>query len=227
MPQRRADWLAGGDLGLPGRGHGAAHRLRRRRGGVTRALAGGSTPGDPARFSRLVIDPNRGEDDPTLVMRLYDGSIIPANRARGAARSRSGSSGSTGPTTRRDARIAALVAAAGRRCSSPSTASRRSCGAGRRGPGTSACSRTSTTGSRCRCCARLRAEADLCVGDNEPYSGHLPGDSIDRHGTGAARNVLIEVRNDLIAPRGGQGLGRAAGPPARARRAGEEETPHG
>ena len=31
-------------------------------------------------FSRLVIDPNRGEDDPTLVMRLYDGTIIPANR---------------------------------------------------------------------------------------------------------------------------------------------------
>ena len=33
-----------------------------------------------ANFSRLVIDPNRGEDDPTLVMRLYDGSLIPANR---------------------------------------------------------------------------------------------------------------------------------------------------
>ncbi len=28
-----------------------------------------------------MIDPNRGEDDPTLVMRLYDGTIIPANRA--------------------------------------------------------------------------------------------------------------------------------------------------
>ena len=33
-----------------------------------------------SNFSRLVIDPNRGEDDPTLVMRLYDGTIIPANR---------------------------------------------------------------------------------------------------------------------------------------------------
>ncbi|MDQ2694994.1 MAG: N-formylglutamate amidohydrolase, partial [Pseudomonadota bacterium] len=28
---------------------------------------------------------------------------------------------------------------------------------------------------------RWRAVPDLCVGDNEPYSGHLPGDSIDRH----------------------------------------------
>lgn len=33
-----------------------------------------------AQFSRLLIDPNRGLDDPTLVMKLSDGAIIPANR---------------------------------------------------------------------------------------------------------------------------------------------------
>ena len=33
-----------------------------------------------SNFSRLVIDPNRGEKDPTLVMQLYDGTIIPANK---------------------------------------------------------------------------------------------------------------------------------------------------
>ena len=33
-----------------------------------------------SNFSRLVIDPNRGEDDPTILMKLYDGTIIPANR---------------------------------------------------------------------------------------------------------------------------------------------------
>ena len=38
-----------------------------------------------SNFSRLVIDPNRGEDDPTLLMRLYDGSIIPGNRHADAA----------------------------------------------------------------------------------------------------------------------------------------------
>ena len=38
-----------------------------------------------SNFSRLVIDPNRGEDDPTLVMKLYDGSLIPANRHVDAA----------------------------------------------------------------------------------------------------------------------------------------------
>ena len=46
--------------------------------------------------------------------------------------------------------------------------------------------------------ARLRA-LGLRVGDNEPYSGHLPGDSIDRHALQSGRlNALIEVRQDLI-----------------------------
>jgi predicted N-formylglutamate amidohydrolase len=47
---------------------------------------------------------------------------------------------------------------------------------------------------------RLQAEPDLCVGDNEPYSGHLPGDAIDRHALAHGRlNTLVELRNDLIA----------------------------
>jgi predicted N-formylglutamate amidohydrolase len=47
--------------------------------------------------------------------------------------------------------------------------------------------------------ARLAAVPDLCVGDNEPYAGALPGDAIDRHALQAGRhNTLIEVRNDLI-----------------------------
>jgi predicted N-formylglutamate amidohydrolase len=47
---------------------------------------------------------------------------------------------------------------------------------------------------------QLRAAGDICVGENEPYSGHLPGDALDRHGVGPGRpHVLIELRNDLIA----------------------------
>ena len=30
-------------------------------------------------FSRLLIDPNRGEDDPTLIMKLSDGAVVPGN----------------------------------------------------------------------------------------------------------------------------------------------------
>ena len=45
----------------------------------------------------------------------------------------------------------------------------------------------------------LRDLPDLCIGDNEPYAGHLPGDAIDRHAISVGRhNTLIELRNDLI-----------------------------
>lgn len=51
----------------------------------------------------------------------------------------------------------------------------------------------------------LLAADGMCVGDNEPYSGHLPGDSIDKHAIAQGRpNVLIELRNDLIADDAGQ-----------------------
>ncbi|MCA9268769.1 MAG: N-formylglutamate amidohydrolase, partial [Planctomycetales bacterium] len=49
--------------------------------GVTRKIAARlGMPAVMTRFSRLLIDPNRGADDPTLIMRLSDGAIIPGNR---------------------------------------------------------------------------------------------------------------------------------------------------
>ena len=51
----------------------------------------------------------------------------------------------------------------------------------------------------------LRAEPGLIVGANEPYSGHLKGDTIDRHAIANGRqNTLIEIRNDLITDDAGQ-----------------------
>jgi predicted N-formylglutamate amidohydrolase len=47
---------------------------------------------------------------------------------------------------------------------------------------------------------RAPCNAGYVTGDNEPYDGHLDGDSIDRHALQPGRpNILIEVRNDLIA----------------------------
>ena len=49
--------------------------------GLTRRLAERlSAPAILSGASRLLIDPNRGLDDPTLIMRLSDGRVIPANR---------------------------------------------------------------------------------------------------------------------------------------------------
>src|SRR5262245_35262995 len=47
---------------------------------VTRELAARlGAPAVLSCYSRLLIDPNRGEDDPTLIMRLSDGAVIPGN----------------------------------------------------------------------------------------------------------------------------------------------------
>jgi predicted N-formylglutamate amidohydrolase len=47
--------------------------------------------------------------------------------------------------------------------------------------------------------ARLRA-AGFVTGDNEPYTGALEGDTLNRHGTRHdLPHVLVEIRQDLIA----------------------------
>jgi len=196
---RVPDWVGGGSLGL------AAEDMARHiaydpgAAGLARALAERlDSPAILSDFSRLVIDPNRGEDDPTLVMRLYDGTIIPANRHVDAAE-----------IERRLDRLyrpyhAALARLAARR---PDTAivavhSFTPCLRGRAPRPWAVGILYSHLDDRLSraLLARLAAEPGLCLGDNEPYSGHLPGDSIDRHALAPGRhNTLIELRNDLIA----------------------------
>ena len=49
---------------------------------LARALG---APAILSRFSRIVIDPNRAEKDPTLVRRIYDRSVVEGNRSADAA----------------------------------------------------------------------------------------------------------------------------------------------
>lgn len=156
-----------------------------------------------SRFSRLVIDPNRGEDDPTLVMRLYDGTIIPANARADAAEVERRLALYHRPYHR------ALSRLAGRRDDTVIVAvhSFTPCLKGRSPRPWQVGILYSHRDERLSrpLLARLAAEPGLCLGDNEPYSGHLPGDSIDRHALQSGRlNTLIEVRNDLISDLEGQ-----------------------
>jgi predicted N-formylglutamate amidohydrolase len=153
-------------------------------------------------FSRLLIDPNRGEDDPTLVMRYSDGAVVPGNaRADGAE------------IARRIARYwrpyREAVLDAGRRMaaagSPPAVVSMHTFTPIWRGT-----PRPWKIGLLYDADDRLarRLMAALAqdglepheIGDNEPYSGGLPGDTIDAvaHAHGL-HNVLIEVRQDLVA----------------------------
>lgn len=164
---------------------------------VTRALA--DAYGAPAllgRWSRLLIDLNRGAEDPTLVMKLSDGSIIPGNRHADAAE-----------VQRRIVQFHAPYHAAIR------------AELDRIGPDAVLVSLHSFTPSwkkvpriwevgvlydqDVRLAAPLMArlgEAGFTVGDNEPYSGALEGDTLYTHGTlRHLPHVLIEMRQDLIA----------------------------
>ena len=156
-----------------------------------------------SRFSRLVIDPNRGEEDPTLVMKLYDGTIIPGNRHVGPEE-----------VERRLETLYrpyhdALAGLAARRADTVIVAihSFTPCLRGRAPRPWHVGVLYSQDDDRLSrlLIDRLAGEADLHVGDNEPYAGALPGDAIDRHALQAGRhNTLIEVRNDLIADEAGQ-----------------------
>ncbi len=195
--------VAGGDLGIAP--EDMARHIAWDVGALGLALELGRLLDSPvigSDFSRLVIDANRGEDDPTLVMRLYDGTIIPANakvtqaeverrletlyRPYHAALARLAEGRvilaihSFTPALRgrapRPWHIGVLYAQADPRFSRPLI-------------------------------DRLSAEPDLCIGENEPYAGALPGDSIDRHALAHGRhNTLIELRNDLISDAAGQAL---------------------
>lgn len=192
------DWVAGGALGI-----GAADMARHiaydvGAAGLARALGAElDSPVIETCFSRLVIDANRGEDDPTLLMRLYDGTIIPANRHAGPAELQERLDRLYHPYH------AAYADLAARRADTVILAvhSFTPCLRGRAPRPWHVGVLYSHLDPRLSLplIARLRQEADLCIGDNEPYAGHLPGDAIDRHALQRGRlNTLIELRNDLI-----------------------------
>jgi predicted N-formylglutamate amidohydrolase len=173
---------------------------------ITRQLA--ALLGVPAvltHYSRLLIDPNRGEDDPTLIMRLSDGAIVPGNRNLTAAE-----------RTRRLELYYRPYHGAVRSVLDDCVAT---------GIMPAILSIHSFTESwkavprpwhagvlwdRDPRLAKplleaLFAEGDLIVGDNQPYHGGLEGDTMWQHGTKRElAHALVEVRQDLIRDEAGQ-----------------------
>lgn len=189
----------GGTLGLPESDMARHIAWDPGAAGVAQALARRlNSPAILTRFSRLVIDPNRGEDDPTLVMRLYDGTIIPGNRHADAVE----------VERRLDALYrpyhAAYERLASRRADRVILAvhSFTPCLKGRAPRPWHVGVLYSHLDERLSrsLISGLERLPGLVVGDNEPYSGHLPGDAIDQHALRVGRhNTLIELRQDLIA----------------------------
>ncbi|MDX2203001.1 MAG: N-formylglutamate amidohydrolase [Hyphomicrobiaceae bacterium] len=169
---------------------------------LSRAL---EAPALLTRYSRLLIDPNRGHDDPTLIMRLSDGAVIPGNRHIDEAEREKRTRLYYAPYHRAiDGVIDACLAAG----TEPMLLSIHSfTEAWKQVP------RPWHVGVLWDRDPRLarpliehfEAEGDLIVGDNEPYSGKLEGDCLWQHGTQRSlANAIIEVRQDLIRTREGQ-----------------------
>jgi predicted N-formylglutamate amidohydrolase len=178
--------------------------------GVARRLAAClDCPAVLARFSRLLVDLNRGEDDPTIVMKLSDGAVVPANRDvdphRDAAEFAHRIAAFHAPY---HAAIEKMIAQALEADHVPIVVSVHSFT-----PRWRRVERPWQTGLLWDRDDRLvgplierLSEEGFTVGDNEPYTGRLRNDCLYRHGTvHGLPHILIEIRQDLIETAEGQG----------------------
>ncbi|HEY8277170.1 MAG TPA: N-formylglutamate amidohydrolase [Methyloceanibacter sp.] len=195
-----------GSLGLP------PHEFHRHiaydigAAGVTKRIA--ETLNAPAlltRYSRLLIDPNRGADDPTLIMQLSDGAVVPGNATIDEAERQERIARYYDPY---HLAIEAGIDAALEAGKLPMLLSVHSFTSAWRGvqrPWHVAVLWDKDPRLALPLLHAFQAIPEIVAGNNVPYSGQLYGDTLYRHGTvrGLA-HVLIEVRQDLIMALEGQ-----------------------
>ncbi|AJY46344.1 N-formylglutamate amidohydrolase [Martelella endophytica] len=176
---------------------------------LTRKLAETlSCPAVMSTFSRLLIDPNRGEDDPTLVMKISDGAIIPANHPLSEEERHyrldhfhrpyhTAVGGVLERVARQSGRVPLVLSIHSFTHAWKGVA--RPWHAGVLWDGDPRIARPLID--------RLAAIEGVVVGDNEPYDGALKGDTMNRHcmETGIP-HALLEVRQDLIGDEAGVNL---------------------
>jgi predicted N-formylglutamate amidohydrolase len=161
------------------------------------ALSG--APALLTRYSRLVIDANRGADDPTLVMRLSDGTIIPGNRDVDAAERRSRIERYFQPYHSAIAAEIDAMLAIGVVPVVLSVHSFTPVWKGVARPWQIAILSDVDRRLSAPLIAGLAADPVMLVGDNRPYDGALRNDTLFTHATRRGlSHSLIEVRQDLI-----------------------------
>lgn len=174
--------------------------------GVTRRLAKGlKAIAVLGGFSRLLIDPNRGLDDPTLIMRLSDRTIIPGNRTIDPVERQARIEKFHRPYHDAVKQVLDGLVARNRLPILISIHSFTASWSGKPRPWHAAVLSDTDRRIADPLINALREPGDIIVGDNEPYTGALQGDTMWRHGTRRdIPHALIEIRQDLVRDEHGQ-----------------------
>jgi predicted N-formylglutamate amidohydrolase len=168
--------------------------------GVTQYLAGAlQAPALLTQYSRLLIDPNRGRDDPTLVMQLSDGRVVPGNAVLDEAEIEARVERYYTPYHHAIDEAIDTAIAAGKPPVLLAIHSFTQAWKSVPRPWHVAVLWDKDPRLASALLHGLAAIPGITVGDNVPYSGQLKGDTLYQHGTlrGLA-HALIEVRQDLI-----------------------------
>jgi predicted N-formylglutamate amidohydrolase len=167
---------------------------------VTRTCAAAlGVPALLTTFSRLLIDPNRGLDDPTLIVRVSDGTLVPGNAHLDPTEVQRRISRFYEPYNAAIATALHAFADAGIVPTILSIHSMTDFLQGVARPWHASVLWDADPRLARPLLEALRSAPDLVVGDNEPYGDALRGDTLDRHAAprGLAAAVL-ELRQDLI-----------------------------
>lgn len=170
--------------------------------GLAEALG---APAVLSRFCRLLIDPNRGLEDPTLIMQLSDGLVVPGNVGLGPAEIEARIERFYRPYDRAIEHAVEAGIAAGKPPAILSVHSFAEAWKGVSRPWAASVLWDKDPRFALPLLEGLRTIPNVEVGDNVPYSGQLQGDTLYRHATtrGLA-HALIELRQDLILGAEGQ-----------------------
>lgn len=157
------------------------------------------------QFSRLLIDPNRGEDDPTLVMRISDGALIAGNAHISEEEIESRKALYHRPY---HAAISQKIDEFLKNDICPIILSLHSFTHNWRGslrPWHFGVLWDQDYRFVHPLLSTLQSDSNLHIGDNEPYTGKIKGDCMYRHGTSRGLpHALLEIRQDLITSNTGQ-----------------------
>lgn len=158
-----------------------------------------------SNFSRLLIDPNRAMDDPTLIMQLSDGAVIPGNACISQREREQRLESYYQPYHQA---IDQVLEECIRTDHPPALVSIHSFTQEWHGtlrPWEAAILWDHDERLVKPLLDCLRRETDFNIGDNEPYSGDLYGDTMHQHGTSRGlAHALVEIRQDQIRDADGQ-----------------------